>query len=85
VEPVLVEAARSGRPPILVGGTGLYFKALTRGLAAIPSVPPAIRAGLRARLASEGAQSLHAELGKRDPESAERIRPEDSVRMPVAS
>jgi tRNA dimethylallyltransferase len=81
VAPVLAEAARSGRLPILVGGTGLYFKALTRGLAAIPPVPPAIRAGLRARLASEGAQNLHAELGKRDPESAARIRPEDGVRI----
>src|SRR5262249_31979625 len=81
VEPVLTEALDSGRMPIFVGGTGLYFKALTRGFAGIPRVPPAIRAGLRARLAFEGAPSLHAELGKRDPESAKRIRPEDGVRI----
>src|SRR5262249_59856455 len=49
--------------------------------AGIQPVPPAIRAGLRARLAFEGAPSLHAELGKRDPESAKRIRPEDGVRI----
>src|SRR5262249_1624425 len=39
VEPVLAEALGSGRTPIFVGGTGLYFKALTKGLAAIPPVP----------------------------------------------
>ncbi|TMJ25555.1 MAG: tRNA (adenosine(37)-N6)-dimethylallyltransferase MiaA [Alphaproteobacteria bacterium] len=81
VEPILAEAARAGRLPILVGGTGLYFQALTRGLAAIPPVPPALRAGLRARLASEGASALHAELGERDPESAAKIRPQDGVRI----
>ena len=81
VEPILAEAARSGRLPILVGGTGLYFKALTRGLAAIPPVPPAIRAGLRARLASVGPPALHAELGERDPQSAAKIRPQDGVRI----
>jgi tRNA dimethylallyltransferase len=81
VEPVLAEAAGSGRLPILVGGTGLYFKALTRGLAAVPPVPPAIRVGVRARLAADGAAALHAELGERDPESAAKIRPEDGVRI----
>jgi tRNA dimethylallyltransferase len=81
VEPILAEAARAGRLPILVGGTGLYFKALTKGLAAIPPVPPAVRAGWRARLASEGAAALHAELGERDPESAAKIRPQDGVRI----
>src|SRR2546423_15154794 len=49
IDPVLTEAARLGRVPIVVGGTGLYFKALTRGLAAIPPVPQAIRTGLGAR------------------------------------
>jgi len=81
VEPILAEAVRAGRLPILVGGTGLYFKALTKGLAAIPPVPPAVRAGWRARLASEGAAALHAELGERDPESATKIRPQDGVRI----
>src|SRR5438093_9340 len=61
LEPVLAEAARAGRLPILVGGTGLYFKALTRGFAEVPPVTPALRAGVRARLAAEGAPALHAE------------------------
>ncbi len=81
VEPVLAEAFRAGRLPILVGGTGLYFKALTTGLAAIPPVPAALRAGLRARLAAEGAPALHAELGECDPESAAKIRSQDGVRI----
>ena len=47
---VLAEIAAAGRVPILVGGTGLYFKALTQGLAAVPPVPADIRAAIRARL-----------------------------------
>src|SRR5260370_40523946 len=81
VEPILAEAVRAGRLPILVGGTGLYFKALTKGLAAIPPVPPAVRAVWRARLASEGAAALHAGLGERDPETAAKIRPPDGGRI----
>jgi tRNA dimethylallyltransferase len=81
VEPVLAEAAREARVPILVGGTGLYFKALTGGLAAVPSVPAAVRAGLRERLAVEGAPALHAELAAHDPHSAAKIRPQDAVRI----
>ena len=81
VEPVLAEAACAGQLPILVGGTGLYFKALTRGLATIPPVPAAIRRDLRARLGSQGAPALHAELGALDPESAARITPQDGVRI----
>src|SRR5437763_6925942 len=46
----LAEAGREGRLPILVGGTGLYFKALTQGLAAVPPIPAAVRADVRARL-----------------------------------
>ena len=46
----LAEAWKAGRVPILVGGTGLYFKALTQGLSAVPPTPPEIRAAVRARL-----------------------------------
>ena len=53
---------RAGRLPILVGGTGLYFKALTQGLAAVPPMPADIRAAIRGRLASEGVAPLYAEL-----------------------
>src|SRR5947209_13738199 len=60
----LDEAGRSGRAAIFVGGTGLYFKALTAGLAAVPPIPPGIRDGVRARLAEHGAPALHAELAR---------------------
>ena len=53
---------RDGLLPILVGGTGLYFKALTQGLSAVPPTPPEIRAAVRARCDAEGAPALHAEL-----------------------
>ena len=52
---VLDEVKAQGRVPILVGGTGLYFKALSAGLAAVPPIPADIRAQVRARLQSEGA------------------------------
>ena len=61
---------RAGRVPILVGGTGLYFKALTAGLAAVPPMPAEIRAAVRARLDAEGVAALHAELGA--PRSGDR-------------
>jgi tRNA dimethylallyltransferase len=71
----------SGRLAIFVGGTGLYFKALMSGLAAIPPIDPAIREGLRARLAREGVEALHAELAVRDPEAACRIMVRDRSRI----
>ena len=51
----LAEADRRKLPPIFVGGTGLYFKALTRGLAAVPPIRPDVRGSIRARLKAEGA------------------------------
>jgi tRNA dimethylallyltransferase len=77
----LAEAARSGLRPILVGGTGLYFKVLTRGLAAVPPVPGEVRARVRARLKDEGIASLYEELRQRDPASAERLMPGDRSRI----
>jgi tRNA dimethylallyltransferase len=77
----LDQAWRTGRLPIVVGGTGLYFKALTQGLAAVPPIPAAIRAAVRARLAGAGAAALHAELARRAPAVAERLRPPDGVRI----
>jgi len=76
----LEAADKAGAVPIIVGGTGLYFKALTQGLAAIPPVPPGVRAALRARLESEGARALHDELARRDPAAAARLQAADSVR-----
>jgi tRNA dimethylallyltransferase len=77
----LGEIAARGRTPILVGGTGLYFKALTQGLAAMPAPDPEIRERLRARAAAEGASALHAELARLDPQTAERLKPNDATRI----
>jgi tRNA dimethylallyltransferase len=77
----LAEAQREGWLPIVTGGTGLYFKALTRGLTAVPPTPPGLRAAVRARLVADGVEALHAELAARDPASAARIRPADGVRI----
>lgn len=70
-----------GKTPILVGGTGLYFKALTEGLADIPAAEPELRAALRARAEQEGAPALHAALAARDPVTAARLEPNDAPRI----
>ena len=77
----LAEARAQSRPPMFVGGSGLYFKALTRGLSAVPPIPPTIREGVRARLDRDGVEALHAELARRDPASAERLKPRDRARI----
>ncbi len=70
-----------GRVPILVGGTGLYFKALITGLAAVPPIPADVRAQVRGRLLSEGVAPLYAELKERDPATAQRLMPNDRSRI----
>ncbi len=75
------EIAGRGRTPIVVGGTGLYFKALTEGLADIPAVHPELRAALRARAERVGAPALHGELAARDPATAARLKPNDMPRI----
>jgi tRNA dimethylallyltransferase len=80
VAPVLDQLRAAGRVPILVGGTGLYFKALTQGLSNVPPVPPEVRAAVRARLDAEGPAALHAELVRRDPSSA-ALKPGDRTRI----
>ena len=77
----LTEIWRAGRMPILVGGTGLYFKALTQGLSAVPATPPEIRTAIRARIDAEGVAALYAELAVRDPVAAARLRPNDKMRV----
>jgi tRNA dimethylallyltransferase len=77
----VAEAQRAGRLPVVVGGTGLYFTALTRGLAAVPPIPAQIRAGVRERLAAEGIAGLYADLQGRDPASAQRLMPGDRARI----
>ena len=81
VAAALNEIAAQGLVPILVGGTGLYFKVLTGGLAAVPPIPADIRAQVRGRLQSEGAASLHAELGRLDPVTAQRLMVNDRSRI----
>ncbi len=78
---VLATAERENRTAIIVGGTGLYFNALTRGLAAVPPIPTEIRDEVRARLAQEGVAALHADLTARDPVAAARLRPGDRARV----
>jgi tRNA dimethylallyltransferase len=80
-ERMLSEARAQNRVPIFVGGSGLYFKALTRGLSAVPPIPLEIREGVRARLQRDGVDALHAELARRDPASAERLKPRDRTRI----
>lgn len=77
----LDEARAAGLLPIFVGGTGLYFKALTQGLSEIPAVPEAVRADLRARARGVPVADLHAELARRDPLTAARLRPSDPQRV----
>jgi tRNA dimethylallyltransferase len=77
----LTEARAQGRVPIFVGGSGLYFKAITRGLSAVPPIPSEVRESVRARLEHEGVEALHAELAQRDPVSAERLKPRDRTRI----
>jgi tRNA dimethylallyltransferase len=77
----LAQVGCAGRLPIIVGGTGLYFKVLTQGLAAVPPIPAHIRATVRTRLATEGPAPLYAELAERDPDVVRRVMPGDRARV----
>jgi tRNA dimethylallyltransferase len=78
---VLADARAQNRCAIFVGGSGLYFKALTRGLSAVPAIAADIRDSVRARLERDGIEALHAELARRDPAGAERLKPRDRSRV----
>jgi tRNA dimethylallyltransferase len=75
------EILDKGKIPVLVGGTGLYFRALEQGLANLPEANYRIRARLEAEGEAEGWQSLHARLSKIDPEAAARINENDPQRI----
>ncbi|NSX91161.1 tRNA (adenosine(37)-N6)-dimethylallyltransferase MiaA [Agrobacterium tumefaciens] len=81
ISALLSDLRGQGRFPVIVGGTGLYFKALTGGLSDMPAIPDAIREGFRARLVAEGAATLHAALSHRDPATAEMLQPGDGQRI----
>ncbi|OEU70679.1 MAG: tRNA (adenosine(37)-N6)-dimethylallyltransferase MiaA [Desulfovibrio sp. S3730MH75] len=66
--------------PILVGGTGMYLKALTSGLAPIPDIPDEIRVRMRQRVEEEGSAALFADLEKVDPEYAKKTHPNNKQR-----
>jgi tRNA dimethylallyltransferase len=70
-----------GRLPILAGGTGFYYRALTRGLFPGPGRVPALRGRLERIAARRGPASLHRLLERVDPDSANRIQPRDVKRM----
>lgn len=78
---MIADIRSRGAIPVVVGGTGLYFRALTGGLSDMPPIPDDIRNELRARLETEGVEALHAELAELDPAMAERLRPADRQRI----
>lgn len=75
------EAWASGRLPILVGGTGLYFKALLEGLSPVPEIPLEVRRRWREAALRGTAAELHRLLEQCDPEMAARLRPTDTQRL----
>jgi tRNA dimethylallyltransferase len=77
----LGEARAMGRVPIFTGGTGLYFSALTDGIAEIPPTPAETRTAARALLAQIGVEELHRRLAQRDPQTAAGLRPSDPQRV----
>jgi tRNA dimethylallyltransferase len=81
VEGVLADCAARGLRPVVVGGTGLYFRALTEGLTPIPEPTPEIRAAAEARLAALGVEGFAAEIAARDPETAARLDRANPMRL----
>ena len=74
-------ATAQGRIPLLVGGTGLYFRALQRGLSGLPDADPELRAQLAEEAQSIGWTAMHQRLAVLDPTAAERIKPGDAQRI----
>ncbi len=81
VASILDELAAEKRIPVIVGGTGLYFRALTEGLVTVPEIPDDIRTHWRQRADREGSIALHEDLARLDPRMAERLLPSDSQRI----
>jgi tRNA dimethylallyltransferase len=81
VQALIADIAARGRVPILVGGTGLYFRALTQGLADAPPIPAEARAAAAALWAEGGEAAVRAALGAGDPGGAGRIAPGDRQRL----
>lgn len=81
VEPIIHETHAQGRTPIIVGGSGLYIKALTHGLSPMPDVPQDIRDAVVTRYEQIGAEKFYDELHARDPEMARRFHVNHKARI----
>ena len=77
----IADIAARGKLPMVVGGTGLWLRALTRGLVALPEVDRPLRARLEAQWDAEGGAAMHTRLAQVDPLSAARIHPNDKLRV----
>ena len=75
------EIRSNNRIPLLVGGTGLYFRSLEQGFSDLPATDPALRRRLGQRMRQHGSPALHAELSRIDPISAGRLHPNDAQRV----
>lgn len=78
---VVADLRARAKLPVFVGGTGLYFKALTGGLDDMPAIPAEIRQRLRERLIAEGPEGLYRALEKGDPAMADRLDRQDGQRI----
>lgn len=77
-----IEAIRGrGRAPILVGGNGLWYRALVRGIFVAPPIDPELREAVRAEVRARGPEAMHLELARVDPVAAARIEPRDPQRI----
>ncbi|RFB92572.1 tRNA (adenosine(37)-N6)-dimethylallyltransferase MiaA [Rhizobium leguminosarum bv. trifolii] len=81
VSTLLPALRAASRLPVFVGGTGLYFKALTGGLSDMPEIPEDLREELRARLVAEGPEGLYAELAEIDPIMSASLNRQDGQRI----
>ncbi len=77
----ILEIQKRGKVPLLVGGTMLYYKALSQGIDNLPMAEPGLRAQIDARAARHGWPALHGDLAKVDPVTAARLSPNDAQRI----
>ena len=77
----MADIVRAGAIPLLVGGTMLYFRALSEGLSVLPEADPVLRQRIEAEAAELGWKVMHRRLAEVDPESAARIHPNDPQRL----
>ncbi len=77
----MADIVAAGRIPLLVGGTGLYFRALRHGLSDLPAADPVVRERLEREAAERGWEALHQRLQQVDPAAAARIHPNDPQRL----